>query len=179
MKKDNLHDILSLTINEEEIFMPAKDNTYANCLAVLSSSDIIETDKSMMLNLNKQEIELYEYNKEAYKILKEVYKKKEVIGVKILYTSSIILNMMDYNSVKETYELLKLSHHIPKNDKELILFSKKYAIPQKQLLIMQISLGGLAFPNSKVSKYKVRKIICMNTKLIQSVYRITENTFKV
>ena len=146
------------------------DKQILECIASVPKSNIIETqDGKLALKQFDDYIELFKYTQPNICMLQELYPNQQIIKVKILCEKDKTIDMREYNSVKNTYNLLKEVGSTPDNDKELIELSRTKLIPTKDIVFIQRKLGPRAFPNSKTTMYTATSIICYNKHLILEI----------
>lgn len=161
----------------KEFGITKEDKEYTmKALIVADKSNIVYGANGMCsLKYNPKTIKMYEYNEKTYKILKELFKYKVILEVNIKnIDSSYILDMQNYNSVKNTYEMIKLHDIDIKDDKELINYAVTKLFPRKRLVIHSIRLGKKAFPGSKITQFKLTCMECFDTELITSLRTIKD-----
>lgn len=136
-------------------------------LVALDNSDIIKISSSeVKIGKAVTKLVIYPYGKDTYSILNKIYPYKSIIKVEFMCTRDVILDITSYASVKTAYDALIKSGHKASSDKELIELAVSEMVPSKKLVIAETSLGGRAFPGSKVAMYRMKVVHCYDLNLI-------------
>lgn len=169
---------------EEDILVTLKDFNVTredieikmNGLVVLNKNDIvISQNGEIQFKPDKKpvNIEIYQYSKDVYKILKDEMPNKIIARVVVkMDTDNLVLNMYNYVSVKNTYDTAKACNIEIKTDAELIDYATKQMCPRKRFVQLERRLGERAFSGSKVTKYKLKVMYCFDLDYISKI----ENT---
>lgn len=152
----------------EDTGMP--DKQILECIAVQPKSNCIESkDKTIRLKEFSDYIELYKNTPNNKSMLQDLYPNLQLLEIKIICNKESVLDMRDYNSVKNTYTLLYEIGLQPSNDKEMVELARTKLTPSKDIVFIQRKLGPKAFQNSKTTMYTATSIICYNKHLILEI----------
>lgn len=171
--------IKSMNCTQNTFDFSQDDIDIVEVLAVLKSEDIVLThNNTIKLAESVKDIVLYEYNRKTFNILNSLYKNAIILHIDIRYTEAITLDTTSYESVVDTYAVLKAYGYEVKNDKELIELAKTKIIPRKKLIIHTASLGKAAFEGSHVKQYRLPVMHCYDVNLIEDIHKLNTPPIK-
>ncbi len=150
-------------------------NQYNNNVQV--NKGLIVIDKSMLERSNNviylkqatDQLYIYPYEKNTYNILKEVFPTKKICRITFHYNESITLDFTNFNSIQDTYNILRKQGYSIQNDQELIDKATHKLTPRKRLIRMRKGIGKRAFEGSKVKQYELIVLKCLDRGLIYEI----------
>ncbi len=138
-------------------------------LIVLEKSMVERINNTVYLKQATDQLYIYPYEKDTYNILKEVFPTKKICRITFQYNESITLDFTNYNSIQDTYNILRKQGYSIENDKELIAKATQKLIPRKRIIRMKQKLGQKAFEGSSIKQYELTVLKCLDRGLIYEI----------